>query len=54
MAKVLGVRGAGPSVLQTSERLRFSHTTILRVYREFTELEWADWLDTIDRQQKLK
>lgn len=54
MAKVLGVRGAGQSVLQTSELLRFSHTSISRVSREFTELEWADWLDTIERQQKLE
>lgn len=35
MAKALGVRGAGQSVLQTSELLTFSHTTISRVYRVY-------------------
>ena len=35
---VVGARQAGLSISETSDLLRFSHTTISRVYRELSEI----------------
>ncbi len=36
---VIGAKRAGLSISQTADLLRFSHTTIPRVYREWSEKE---------------
>ncbi len=64
---VVGARRAGLSISKTADLLRFSRTTISRVYGEYpvsgscvdenallmSEVrgEWADWLEMIERQQ---